>query len=197
MSSGRVFRFAPTPEHPAKHLFVFLHGCGATAQSMIPIAFKFQARFPSAALVVPSGFNPEARGTGPGRAPCSGHARHRRGPRPCAFASRDQPRVAAPPAGHLRGSPRDVALKDGIVLFAHGSRDPEWARPFQRIAEIVGRTAPHCVVRIAYLEIMRPSLEEAVAALAKSVKAIRVVPVFLGQGSHLKEDLPRLVAAVG
>ena len=62
MSSGRVFRFAPTPEHPANHLFVFLHGCGATAQSMIPIAFKFQARFPSAALVVPSGFDPDARG---------------------------------------------------------------------------------------------------------------------------------------
>jgi phospholipase/carboxylesterase len=62
MSSGRVFRFAPTQEHPANHLFVFLHGCGATAQSMIPIAFRFQARFPSAALVVPSGFDPEARG---------------------------------------------------------------------------------------------------------------------------------------
>lgn len=62
MSSGRVFRFAPPPEHPTKHLFVFLHGCGATAQSMIPIAFKFQARFPSASLVVPSGFNPDARG---------------------------------------------------------------------------------------------------------------------------------------
>src|SRR3989475_5002334 len=62
MSSGRVFRFAPTPERSARHLFVFLHGCGATAQSMIPIAFKFQARFPSAALVVPSGFNPDARG---------------------------------------------------------------------------------------------------------------------------------------
>jgi phospholipase/carboxylesterase len=62
MSSGRVFRFGPAPEHEAKHLFVFLHGCGATAQSMIPIAFKFQARFPSAALVVPSGFNPDAHG---------------------------------------------------------------------------------------------------------------------------------------
>ena len=62
--SGRVFRFAPSStcrEHP-HHLFVFLHGCGATAQSMIPIAFKFQARFPSAALVVPSGFDPDARG---------------------------------------------------------------------------------------------------------------------------------------
>src|SRR5260221_14198426 len=62
MSSGRVFRFAPTPEHRANHLFVFLHGCGATAQSMIPIAFRFQSRFPSAALVVPSGFDKEARG---------------------------------------------------------------------------------------------------------------------------------------
>ena len=62
MSSGRVFRFAPTPEHRTNHLFVFLHGCGATAQSMVPIALQFQARFPSAALVVPSGFDPDARG---------------------------------------------------------------------------------------------------------------------------------------
>jgi phospholipase/carboxylesterase len=62
MSSGRVFRFAPTPEHRTNHLFVFLHGCGATAQSMVPIALQFQGRFPSAALVVPSGFDPDARG---------------------------------------------------------------------------------------------------------------------------------------
>ena len=53
---GKIFRFGPTPEHRAQHLFVFLHGSGATSQSMIPIAFRFQARFPSAALVVPSGF---------------------------------------------------------------------------------------------------------------------------------------------
>jgi predicted esterase len=53
---GKIFRFGPTPEHRARHLFVFLHGSGATPKSMIPIAFRFQARFPSAALVVPSGF---------------------------------------------------------------------------------------------------------------------------------------------
>lgn len=62
MSSGRVYRFTPAKKQQAQHLFVFLHGCGATAQSMIPIAFKFQARFPTAALVVPSGFDPDARG---------------------------------------------------------------------------------------------------------------------------------------
>ncbi|MEX1074759.1 MAG: hypothetical protein WEC13_06485, partial [Burkholderiales bacterium] len=53
---GKIFRFGPTPEHRPRHLFVFLHGSGATSKSMIPIAFRFQARFPSAALVVPSGF---------------------------------------------------------------------------------------------------------------------------------------------
>ena len=66
MSSGRVFRFGPNgsndPARRPSRLFVFLHGCGATAQSMIPIAFRFQGRFPSAALVVPSGFDPGARG---------------------------------------------------------------------------------------------------------------------------------------
>lgn len=43
---------------------------------------------------------------------------------------------------------------------------------------------------------MRPSLDEALADLvAKKVQAIRVVPLFLGFGGHVKEDLPRLIAA--
>ena len=50
-------RFGPVPLQPARHLFVFLHASGADARSMIPAAFKYQGRFPSAALVVPSGFS--------------------------------------------------------------------------------------------------------------------------------------------
>jgi sirohydrochlorin cobaltochelatase len=49
-------------------------------------------------------------------------------------------------------------------------------------------------VRLAYLEVMRPALPEALDELArKGVTAIRVVPVFFGAGGHVKEDLPRLV----
>ena len=61
MTANKVFRFDPSPAHKAKHLFVFLHGGGATPESMISVAFKFQARFPSAALVVPGrvGLPPE------------------------------------------------------------------------------------------------------------------------------------------
>ena len=45
---------------------------------------------------------------------------------------------------------------------------------------------------------MRPTLAEAVAALAAAgAKSVRVVPVFFGQGGHVKEDLPRLVSELG
>lgn len=83
----------------------------------------------------------------------------------------------------------------GIVLFAHGSRDREWARPFEQLATTLSlRTEAR--VRLAYLEAMQPSLGEAIAALvAEGAKSIRVVPVFLAQGGHIKQDLPKLAAA--
>ena len=86
-------------------------------------------------------------------------------------------------------------MKQGIVLVAHGSRDPDWSRPFERLAAALEKRLPAVAVALAYLE-HGPSIEEALAALvAKGVGAIRVVPVFLGAGGHVKEDIPRLVAA--
>jgi len=86
-------------------------------------------------------------------------------------------------------------LKAGIVLFAHGSRDREWARPFEALAAILS-TKLEGPVKLAYLELMQPSLEQAIGALVgEGAKTIRVVPVFLGQGGHVKEDLPKLLAA--
>ena len=85
-------------------------------------------------------------------------------------------------------------MKEGIVLLGHGSRDPEWSQPFERIAVSVGKRLPAVAVALAYLE-HGPSLEEAVTALAaKGALSIRVVPLFLGTGGHVKEDLPKLVA---
>lgn len=84
-------------------------------------------------------------------------------------------------------------MKEGIVLFAHGSREPEWAAPFERIAR---QLAEKFIVELAYLERMPPTLEQAVGALAaKGAKRIRIVPVFLGVGGHIKQDLPKLADA--
>lgn len=84
-------------------------------------------------------------------------------------------------------------MKEGVVLFAHGSRDPQWSLPFERIAAALAGKLPAACVGLAYLE-NGPSLDEVLAALvAKGAGSIRVVPLFLGQGGHVKEDLPRLV----
>ena len=86
-------------------------------------------------------------------------------------------------------------MKEGILLFAHGSRDPEWARPFERISQELARKLPQAVVCTSYLEQMAPTFDEAVAALAAAgVGSIRIVPLFFAQGGHVKHDLPRLVA---
>ena len=80
------------------------------------------------------------------------------------------------------------------MLFAHGSSDPQWSRPFEQIALSLKKQLPAVTVAIAFLE-HGASLDEAVAALvAKGAASIRVIPVFLGQGRHVNEDLPRLVA---
>jgi sirohydrochlorin cobaltochelatase len=82
--------------------------------------------------------------------------------------------------------------KQALVLFAHGSRDPGWARPFEALASTLREHVDGPVV-LAYLELMKPSLGEAIDGLAERVTAVRVIPVFLGPGGHVKEDLPRLV----
>jgi sirohydrochlorin cobaltochelatase len=84
-------------------------------------------------------------------------------------------------------------LKQGIVLLAHGSRDPQWATPFERIAACLAEKLPAVSIGLAFLD-NGPSLDETVSALvAKGVGSIRVVPLFLGRGGHVKEDLPALV----
>ena len=94
--------------------------------------------------------------------------------------------------GAGRFSPRKALKKQAVVLFAHGSRDPGWARPFEELASNLRKLVDGPVV-LAYLDLMKPSLPEAIDALAGKVASIRVVPVFLGPGGHVRQDLPRLV----
>lgn len=84
--------------------------------------------------------------------------------------------------------------KRALVLFAHGARNAGWADPFRRLAVELGERLPGERIVLAFLELMQPSLPECAAALhADGVRELRVVPVFLGAGGHLKTDLPRMV----
>lgn len=84
-----------------------------------------------------------------------------------------------------------------LVLFGHGARDPEWAGPMRRIRDTVSARAGAPRVELAFLELMTPTLPEAIATLvAGGARRVAVVPIFLAQGGHLKRDLPRLLDEV-
>lgn len=82
-----------------------------------------------------------------------------------------------------------------LLLFAHGSSDPGWAAPFERIRDAVAAGQAGRPVALAYLEKMRPSFAEAAAQLAAAgATEIVVAPLFLAPGGHVKNDLPALAA---
>jgi sirohydrochlorin cobaltochelatase len=86
-------------------------------------------------------------------------------------------------------------MSHALVLLAHGSRDPAWVAPFERIAARVRETGTDAgEVALAYLEHARPDLAEAVdAVVARGARRVRVVPLFLGVGGHVRKDVPALV----
>ena len=85
-------------------------------------------------------------------------------------------------------------MKRGLLLFAHGARDPRWAEPFEAVARHVQSLEPEAAVRLAFLEFMLPSLREAGQQLAEAGCArVDVVPLFLGAGGHVRKDLPALL----
>jgi sirohydrochlorin cobaltochelatase len=86
-------------------------------------------------------------------------------------------------------------MMKAIVLFAHGSRDPLWHRPMQAVAERVASLQPGVKVVCAYLELSTPSLDNAVEDLvSQGFDHLRLVPMFLGVGKHVREDLPSMLA---
>ena len=88
-------------------------------------------------------------------------------------------------------------MNSGLILFAHGARDPRWAGPFEAIAAAVRARAPDVDVRLAFLELMAPDLPTvADAMVADGCRRIDILPLFLGTGGHLRRDLPPLVDAI-
>ena len=86
---------------------------------------------------------------------------------------------------------------NGVLLFAHGARDPAWARPFEQVASELRGLRPRARVALAFLEFMAPTFAEAGDALvAEGCTAVEVVPLFLGAGGHVRKDVPALFAAL-
>jgi sirohydrochlorin cobaltochelatase len=80
----------------------------------------------------------------------------------------------------------------GVILFAHGSRNAAWRKPFARLLRQVRREGGKPAV-LAFGEFMTPTMRDAAQELAAAgVTHAVVVPLFLGGGAHVRGDTPRL-----
>ncbi len=85
------------------------------------------------------------------------------------------------------------AVHDGsrVVLMAHGSRDPRWRAPFERLAEVLTRDLGSHRVRLAYLEAATPGLAEVAAeAVRDGIARLTILPLFMAGGGHVDQDIP-------
>jgi len=79
-----------------------------------------------------------------------------------------------------------------VILLAHGSRDPLWAKTFEDFTK--SARAKHSNTTLAYMELCTPSLEQAINEGAKAgYCCISVLPLFLAKGKHLRYDVPKML----
>ncbi|MFF7989176.1 sirohydrochlorin chelatase [Kitasatospora xanthocidica] len=82
-----------------------------------------------------------------------------------------------------------------LLAVAHGSRDPAAVTSVRALLRVVRTLRPELTVRCCFLDLARPSLEDALARLAGRQPIL--VPLLLGTGYHLQVDLPAALAAAG
>ena len=88
-------------------------------------------------------------------------------------------------------------LREGMILFGHGARDPRWADTIEALALRCRELSPDVPVVCAFLEFMTPDLSGAVDTLVQQgVQRILVAPMFLASGGHVLRDLPDRLASI-
>lgn len=81
-----------------------------------------------------------------------------------------------------------------LVVVAHGTRDPEGPRVLEALASRVRERLPEVDVRLAYVDVIGPTLHEVLAGVAGGAV---IVPLFLASGYHVRVDVPGAVRDTG
>lgn len=84
---------------------------------------------------------------------------------------------------------------NGILIIAHGSRANETKITLDRIVNMVRKKIPKVLIGVGYMEFSDPSIAKGLTQLVEQgVTAIKVVPYFLFEGVHIKDDIPLEIA---
>lgn len=79
----------------------------------------------------------------------------------------------------------------GILLAAHGSRAKATEIAMEEIAQMVRKRLPEEVIEVGYMEFCEKTIVGGLEKLvAQGATEIKVVPYFLFEGIHIKQDIP-------
>jgi sirohydrochlorin cobaltochelatase len=80
-----------------------------------------------------------------------------------------------------------------VLLIGHGSRDPAANAELESLVCAYRAANEGTRVEVAFIELARPFVADAIAAVAPAVRRVVLVPLFLFAAGHVKVDLPLAV----
>ena len=82
----------------------------------------------------------------------------------------------------------------GVLIVGHGSRRKETEQILESVVEMARTKLQEIPTEIAYMELSERNIPTGLDALiAQGVDDIAVVPYFLFDGVHIKEDIPQAI----
>jgi len=83
----------------------------------------------------------------------------------------------------------------GVLVVGHGTADSVGAAETRRVAELVGAALPDVSVALGFLEVIGPTIAEALAELAAAgCREVVAAPLLLFDAGHAKRDVPEAIA---
>ena len=84
-----------------------------------------------------------------------------------------------------------------LILIAHGSKDPRWRLPFEKLDQSLRSDLGEGHIFLCYMEFAKPTLMQAVEkAVNAGIRQIKILPLFMAGGAHLDKDIPPMVDEV-
>jgi sirohydrochlorin cobaltochelatase len=87
-------------------------------------------------------------------------------------------------------------MKTAVVLVGHGSRVERSNIEFEKVAAEFSRRHPQYDVSFAYVELVMPTLDQALRVAAENHEVVVALPLFLFAAGHVKKDIPSMLEPV-
>jgi sirohydrochlorin cobaltochelatase len=90
-----------------------------------------------------------------------------------------------------------LKTKPVLILLGHGSKARKTREEMEDLAARLQESSPDLGIASAFLTLLEPSLEQAVASAARAgAVEIHVLPLFFFSGKHVLEDIPTRIEAL-